>query len=90
VKVGDTPVDMAEGLNAGMWAVGVAEAGNEVGLSLEELRTLAPEDRAARRDHARDVLTRAGAHLVVSSIAELPPAIAQINAWLAEGRRPGA
>ncbi|MBK9371766.1 MAG: phosphonoacetaldehyde hydrolase [Deltaproteobacteria bacterium] len=90
VKVGDTPVDMAEGLNAGMWAVGVAEAGNEVGLSLEELQALSPEDRAARRAHAHDVLTRAGAHLVVRSIAELLPALAQINRWLAEGRRPGA
>jgi phosphonoacetaldehyde hydrolase len=90
VKVGDTPVDMAEGKNAGMWAVGVAEAGNEVGLSLEELHALSPEDRAARRDHAHDVLTRAGAHLVIGSIADLVPAIHQINAWLAEGRRPGA
>lgn len=90
VKVGDTPVDIAEGLNAGMWTVGVAEAGNEVGLSVEELHALPPEERAARRDHARDVLSRAGAHLVVDSIATLAPAIAQINAWLAEGRRPGA
>ena len=68
----------------------MAEAGNEVGLSLEELQALGPEDRAARREHAHDVLTRAGAHLVVRSIAELLPALAQINRWLAEGRRPGA
>lgn len=31
VKVGDTPSDIAEGKNAGMWTVGVLETGNEAG-----------------------------------------------------------
>lgn len=30
VKVGDTVADVGEGLNAGMWAVGVTATGNEV------------------------------------------------------------
>src|SRR5204863_5335216 len=33
VKVGDTPSDMEEARNAGMWAVGVTRTGNEIGLS---------------------------------------------------------
>ena len=38
VKVDDTPPGIAEGLNAGAWAIGLAKTGNEVGLSLEELQ----------------------------------------------------
>src|SRR5262249_4379679 len=33
VKIGDTPADIAEGLNAGMWTIGITATGNEVGLS---------------------------------------------------------
>ena len=33
VKVGDTPADMQEGVNAGMWTIGVTVSGNEIGLS---------------------------------------------------------
>ena len=35
VKIGDTESDMAEGLNAGMWTIGVTRSGNAVGLSEE-------------------------------------------------------
>jgi len=31
VKIGDTPADIAEGRNAGMWTIGVVETGNEAG-----------------------------------------------------------
>jgi phosphonoacetaldehyde hydrolase len=31
VKIGDTPSDIEEGLNAGMWTVGVTRTGNETG-----------------------------------------------------------
>jgi len=33
VKVGDTLPDIEEGLNAGMWTIGLAETGNEMGLT---------------------------------------------------------
>jgi phosphonoacetaldehyde hydrolase len=36
VKIGDTPSDIEEGLNAGMWTVGVTRTGNETG---ERLRS---------------------------------------------------
>ena len=32
VKIGDTPSDIAEGLNAGMWTIGITATGNEIGL----------------------------------------------------------
>ena len=33
VKIGDTPADIAERLNAGMWTIAITTTGNEVGLS---------------------------------------------------------
>ena len=48
MKVGDTPADIAEGLNAGMVTVGVSETGNEVGLSPAALAALGEADRASR------------------------------------------
>ena len=45
VKVDDTVPGVEEGLNAGMWTVGLAMSGNEVGLPLKELMALAPGDR---------------------------------------------
>jgi phosphonoacetaldehyde hydrolase len=88
VKVGDTLTDIHEGLNAGMWTVGVTATGNEVGLSAAQLAALAPEDRKQRLDHARDKLLSAGAHYVIESAAGLEPVIDQINRRLAEGERP--
>ncbi len=72
VKVGDTPADMAEGANAGMWCVGISESGNEVGLSLDALAALDEADRARRVHAAETRLLEAGAHAVLKSVAELP------------------
>jgi phosphonoacetaldehyde hydrolase len=88
VKVGDTPADIAEGLAAGMWTVGVAVTGSEVGLSAEAWASLPAKVRAARAHDARQALRRAGAHYVVDSVAELLPVIDTIDARLAEGGRP--
>src|SRR5262249_43047782 len=40
VKIGDTPSDMMEGRNAGMWTIGITTTGNQVGLTLAEARGL--------------------------------------------------
>jgi hypothetical protein len=40
VKVGDTLPDIEEGLNAGMWTIGLAKTGNEVGLNEAEIAKL--------------------------------------------------
>lgn len=88
VKVGDTPVDMGEGRNAGMWAVGVVEHGNEVGLSQPDLLRLPPEERDQRFRVARKRLEDAGAHYAIDSIAGLPQIIGEINNRLGRGERP--
>jgi phosphonoacetaldehyde hydrolase len=88
VKIGDTVPDIEEGLNAGMWAVGLALTGNEVGLSQQEVGALSPEERQRRSGEAAEKLTRAGAHYVVEGIWDLPPLVDEINRRLAGGQKP--
>ena len=88
VKVGDTVADIEEGLNAGMWTVGVTRTGNELGLTEREVRDL-PEDELQRRlQPVAAKLERAGAHIIIEGIWDLPGAVADINERLAGGERP--
>jgi len=88
VKVDDTVPGIDEGLNAGMWTVGVAVTGNAVGLSEVEWAALAPTEQARLRAKATDQLARAGAHYVIDGVADLPAVIAAIEARLKAGERP--
>jgi phosphonoacetaldehyde hydrolase len=88
VKVGDTLVDIAEGLNAGMWTVGITKTGNELGLSKDEVEELPATELASRLHAATGRLLRAGAHFVIPEVAQLPEVIAQINERLARGEKP--
>jgi phosphonoacetaldehyde hydrolase len=83
VKVGDTPADIAEGLNAGAWAVGVAATGNMVGLSQTDFDALSQIERHDRIAAGRAALIAAGAHYVIDSVADLEPVIETINERLA-------
>ena len=89
IKLDDTPPGIGEARAAGCWAVGVALTGNNPGLSAEELAGLAPTERDALRRTASEPLLRAGAHLVMETIAELPTLIDHIEARLAAGEKPG-
>jgi len=88
VKVGDTLVDIAEGLNAGMWTVGVTKTGNELGLTLADVEAMPPGDLASRLQAASDRLLRAGAQYVVEEVAQLPAIITEIGEHLAHGEKP--
>jgi phosphonoacetaldehyde hydrolase len=88
VKVGDTLPDIEEGLNAGMWTIGLAKTGNEMGLPEKEIEALDPEIRSARLARAYKRMQQSGAHYVVDGISEVPPLLDQINARLACGERP--
>ena len=88
VKVDDTEVGIAEGLNAGAWTVGVALTGNLTGLSLADLNALSDGERDARRRIATDKLKLAGAHYVVDGVADLMPVLAEIEGRRARGERP--
>jgi phosphonoacetaldehyde hydrolase len=88
VKVGDTLVDIEEGLNASMWTIGLALSGNELGLTQAEAEALAPGDVAARRKEIAARMIQAGAHYVVDGIWEAAASIHDIQARLAHGERP--
>ena len=88
VKVGDTAADIAEGLNAGTWTVGVTRIGNYVGLDRVEMAALPPEERVKLAKHAATILRRAGAHYLIGSIGELPPVLDEIEISLTLGERP--
>lgn len=88
VKVGDTVVDILEGLNAGMWTIGLARSGNELGLSLDEIREMDPTELDNRMAVACKRLQTAGAHYVVDSIEDVPSVVDDINARLARGETP--
>jgi phosphonoacetaldehyde hydrolase len=88
VKVGDTLVDIAEGLNAGMWTVGITKTGNELGLSAAEVQALPAHELASRLNTASNRFLQAGAHFVIPDVAELPAVITEINERLARGERP--
>ncbi len=81
-KIGDTPADIAEGLNAGAWSIGVAKTGNMVGLSCEAYNSLTPTEKEARLQRARLRLAQAGAHYVVDSVADLEPVLDDIDTRL--------
>jgi len=88
VKVGDTLPDIYEGLNAGMWTIGLAMTGNELGLNEAEIKDLDPEIRELKRQRAYTRMAQAGAHYVVDNIADVPPLIDAINERMARGERP--
>lgn len=88
VKIGDTRADIEEGLNAGMWTIGLARSGNEMGLSEEEEHKLSDDDRARRITSAETTLASSGAHYVVDNIGDATSLIDAINARLRAGERP--
>ena len=88
VNVGDTRVDVQSGRNAGVWSVGVAATGNEMGLSLAETRKLDTAEYEALMGKARKSLKSAGAHYIIDSVSELPEVIQKIEQRLAEGEKP--
>ena len=71
-----------------MWTVGLSASGNEVGLSHAQWLALTPAEQAACAGPAAAKLYQAGAHYVLTSIAELPAVLDAIQRRLANGERP--
>jgi len=81
-KVGDTPADVREGLNAGAWSIGVAGTGNRVGLTRDEFSALPDSQRKLLLERARNELREAGAHYVIDDLSELNTLLDAIDARL--------
>lgn len=77
--VDDTLVGIEAGRRAGMKTVGISMTGNELGLSLEAVQQLAPEDLHTRLQVIENRFFEAGADFVVQSVAELPRLVRTIG-----------
>jgi phosphonoacetaldehyde hydrolase len=88
VKIGDTLPDIEEGLNAGMWTIGLSITGNLLGLTQTEVSALADSELSTRREAISAKLYQAGAHYVVDGLWDCPRIIEKINTRLAQGERP--
>ena len=88
VKIGDTVADIGEGLNAGMWTVGVVTSGNLLGLSEEQQRLSDPGEVAGRIAAGYRELLQAGAHYVIDGVWEALPVLEEIDQRLRAGECP--
>ena len=88
VKIGDTPVDIEEGLNAGVWTIGVTHSSSHVGLTKEELDCLPSAELAEKTSQAEKMLKEAGAHFVVPYLHDCLGVIEKINQNLKSGLIP--
>ena len=86
VKIGDTPSDIGEGRNAGMWTIAITTTGNEVGLSQAEWEALPVEAQCERARIAAERL--AGAHFIAKSLAGCSEILDEIERRIAAGERP--
>ncbi|MFJ7978144.1 phosphonoacetaldehyde hydrolase [Peribacillus sp. NPDC096379] len=90
VKVGDTISDIKEGVQAGVWSVGVIIGSSEMGLSLNEFNRLSESDKEAVISKTANSFMRNGADYTIKTMSELPNLIERINSFISEGERPNA
>ena len=88
VKIDDTRPGVEEGLNAGMWTIGLAISGNEVGMQLKDWKKLPKKEQQRLREGAYTRMYQSGAHYVVDGIADILPCLDDIDARLARGEKP--
>ncbi|KOP71674.1 phosphonoacetaldehyde hydrolase [Cytobacillus solani] len=88
IKVGDTVSDIKEGVNAGVWSVGVIIGSSELGLSLDEFNALSKIDQETAIAKTEQTFIQNGADFTMKSISELPQLVERINHLIAEGKRP--
>ena len=88
VKIDDTIPGVEEGLNSGMWTIGLAVSGNEVGLTLEQWQGLPENEKRVKRERAHTRMWQCGAHYVVDTIADILPCIDDIQARIRRGEAP--
>ncbi len=88
VKVDDTLPGIEEGLNAGMWTIGVTKTGNEIGLNQTEIDNIPLHELQKMLDKAARRMAGAGAHFIVDGIIDIPPILDEINRCLNSGEKP--
>jgi len=88
VNIDDSAPGLEAGLAAGMWTIGLACSGNEVGLSHEEWSALSAEAQKDAFEAARVGLDKTGVHYVVPTVEDVQPCLDDIARRLAAGEKP--
>ena len=89
VKADDTVVGVEEGLNAGVWTVGLYRYSNYTNInSLKEWKNMSNEDFEKRVKISKEIHLKSGAHYVADSVKDLPEIVEDINRRLANGESP--
>lgn len=86
VKVDDTLPGIAEGRTAGMWTIGLALSGNEIGLPLADWRALPEAAQTRMRAAAHERMRAEGADFVVDDIRGVQPCLDAIEERLSWAR----
>lgn len=90
VKVGDTAADIKEGLQAGVWSVGVLVGSSQMGKSYDEFVNCSEMAKKQAIQRAEQAFIEYGADFTIQTMKELPQLIEKINRLLAQGKRPNA
>jgi len=85
VKIGDTIVDIEDGVNAGVWSVGVTSTGNMLGLKEDEIEKLSYDALLEKTEHAAEAMRAAGADYVIDGVHLVPVLVEEIEAAIREG-----
>ena len=88
VKVDDTVLGIEAGINAGCWTIGISRTGNLLGLSVEEVSELEPDELATRLASIEERLKDSGAHLIIESVEDIEPALLSIDQAIERGENP--
>jgi phosphonoacetaldehyde hydrolase len=88
IKVGDTEADIAEGINAGMWTIGLTMSGNEAGISHEAYTDMTSEEINEWHERLSRKLIVAGACYTAQGIWECSRIFEDINLRISRGEMP--
>jgi phosphonoacetaldehyde hydrolase len=89
IKVDDTLGGVGEGLNAGVWTVGIYRYSNYTDIdSLEQWKNMKSEDFEKKVEISKNILLKSGAHYIADSITDLPEIIEDVNKRIAKGESP--
>jgi len=88
IKIGDTPIDMQDGRNAGVWTVGVIDSSNEVGLSQTEFEHRSDAEKTQIREQIANRFVSSGANAAIHTLQKLPELIELFEQFLRDGKSP--
>ena len=90
VKIGDTASDIQEGINAGVWSVGVIVGSSQMGLTFTEFENLSEMEQFKVMKQTEQAFLDCGADFTIPTMRKLPQLIETIDSLIEQGKRPNA